>query len=325
MTKVAVLDDWMNIARHSADWSPLESRAEVSFFRDTVHDEDALVGRLADFDILLTMRERTRFPASLVARLPKLRMLSITGARNNSVDVAALLARGVIVCRTESAEGGEATAELALTLILCAARRLPAGDASVRAGTFQAGIPPGVTLAGKTLGLVGLGKLGSRVAGYGKALGMTVIAWSPNLTAERAEAGGAKLAASKADLLRQADVVSLHLVSAPSTRGIIGAAELGLMKKGAILVNTSRGPLVDETALIEALNRGGIVAALDVYDEEPLPKDHPLTKTPNTILSPHLGYCVQQNFEVFYRQLVENALAFLDGAPVRLMPPPEKR
>jgi phosphoglycerate dehydrogenase-like enzyme len=323
MTKVAVLDDWMNLARQSADWSPLEARAEVTVFQDTLHDEDALAARLADFDILLTMRERTRFPASLIAKLPKLRMLSITGARNNSVDVGALLARGVTVCRTESAEGGEATAELALTLMLSAARRVPAGDASVRAGTFQAGIPPGVTLAGKTLGLVGLGKLGSRVAGYGRALGMTVIAWSPNLTQERAAQGGAALA-TKSELLQAADVISLHLVSSPSTRGIIGAAELELMKPGAILVNTSRGPLIDEAALVEALNRGRLVAALDVYDEEPLPKDHPLTRTPNTILSPHLGYCVRQNFEVFYRQLVENALAFLDGAPIRLMPPPEK-
>jgi phosphoglycerate dehydrogenase-like enzyme len=207
--------------------------------------------------------------------------------------------------------------------MLSAARRVPAGDASVRAGTYQAGIPPGVTLAGKTLGLVGLGKLGSRVAGYGRALGMTVIAWSPNLTEERAAKGGAALA-TKADLLQAADVISLHLVSSPSTRGIIGAAELELMKPGAILVNTSRGPLIDEAALVEALNRGRLAAALDVYDEEPLPKDHPLTRTPNTILSPHLGYCVRQNFEVFYRQLVENALAFLDGAPIRLMPPPEK-
>ncbi|MCS0494477.1 D-2-hydroxyacid dehydrogenase family protein [Ancylobacter sp. MQZ15Z-1] len=317
--KVAVLDDWQRIAAQCTDWSALAARAEITFFHDSLKDEAQLAERLAPFDILLTLRERTRFPASLTARLPRLRLLNVTGMRNLSVDVAALEARGVVVCRTESGEGGESTSELALCLMLTAARRVAAGDASVRAGTFQSGIAPGISLKGRTLGLIGLGRLGRMVAGYAAALGMRVIAWSPHLTAERAAEAGVAYA-SKEELLRTADVVSLHLVLAPQTRGIIGAAELALMKPGAILVNTSRSPLVDTPALIARLNEGTLLAGLDVYDEEPLPAGHPLLSAPNVVLSPHLGYCVEENFEVFYRQSVENALAFLDGAPVRLMP-----
>jgi len=317
--KIAVLDDWQQVAAECADWLALADRAEVVFFHDNIADEDQLVERLAPFDILLTMRERTRFSASLIARLPKLRMLNVTGMRNLSVDVAALEARGVVVSRTEAGEGGEATAELALCLMLSAARRVPAGDASVRAGTFQTGIAPGITLKGKTLGLIGLGRLGRMVAGYARALGMEVIAWSPNLTPERAAEAGVTYA-PKEQLLREADVVSLHIVLAPQTRGIIGASELALMKPGAILVNTSRGPLIDEPALLARLREGTLVAALDVYNEEPLRLGHPLLSVPNTILSPHLGYCADVNFRVFYEQAVENVLAFLDGSPIRVMP-----
>jgi phosphoglycerate dehydrogenase-like enzyme len=321
MIRVAVLDDWQGVARSSADWSALEARAEVVIFEDALDDEDALVERLRDFNVLMTMRERTRFPASLIARLPKLEMLNITGARNPSVDAAALAARGIVISRTESGENGEATSELTLLLMLSAARRLPAGDAAMRRGEFQSGIPIGRTLRGKTLGLIGLGRLGSTVAGYAQALGMRVIAWSPNLTPERAEAAGVGFAA-KDQLLAEADYVSLHLVLAPSTRGIIGARELALMKPGAVLVNTSRGPLVDEAALVETLKTGTLIAALDVYDREPMAPGHPLLTTPNTILSPHLGYCVEQNFAVFHRQGIENVLAFLDGAPIRPLPIP---
>lgn len=321
MTKVAVLDDWQGIAADCADWSALEAQAEVVFFRDTLFDEDALAARFADFDILLTLRERTRFPASLIARLPKLRLFNITGMRNPSVDIGALMARGVTVCRTEAGEGGEATAELALCLMLCAARQVPAGDAAVRAGRFQSGIPAGFALKGRTLGLIGLGKLGTLVSGYAKALGMKVLAWSPNLTPERADAAGVEYA-GKADLLRRADIVSLHIVLAPATRGIISGADIALMKPGAILVNTSRWPLVEEAPLIDALKRGAIIGAFDVYGQEPLPLGHPLLEAPNTVLSPHLGFGVRHTFEVFYRQSVENALAFLAGAPIRLMPPP---
>lgn len=321
MTRVAVLDDWQGIAAECADWSELKAKAEVVFFQDTLFDEDALVARLADFDIVLTLRERTRFPASVISRLPKLRFFNITGQRNPSVDIGALMARGIPVSRTEAGEGGEATAELALCLILCAARQVPAGDAAVRAGRFQQGIPPGIVLKGRTLGLIGLGKLGTMVAGYARALGMKVIAWSPNLTPERASAAGVDHA-DKADLLARADVVSLHIVLAPATRGIIGAADLALMKPGAILVNTSRWPLIEEAPLIDALKRGAIIGAFDVYGQEPLPLGHPLLEAPNTVLSPHLGFGVRHTFEVFYRQSVENTLAFLEGAPIRLMPPP---
>jgi phosphoglycerate dehydrogenase-like enzyme len=321
VTRIAVLDDWQGIAADCADWSALKAQAEVVFFQDTLFDEDALVARLADFDILLTLRERTRFPASVIARLPKLRLFNITGMRNPSVDIGALMARGVTVCRTEAGEGGEATAELALCLMLCAARQVPAGDAALRAGRFQSGIPAGFALKGRTLGLVGLGKLGTMVAGYAKALGMKVVAWSPNLTEERASAAGVEFA-TKADLLRQADVVSMHLVLAPATRGILGAEDLALMKPGAILVNTSRWPLIEEAPLLDALKRGAIIGAFDVYGQEPLPLGHPLMDAPNAVLSPHLGFGVRHTFEVFYRQSVENTLAFLAGVPIRLMPPP---
>lgn len=314
--KIAVLDDWQDVARTSADWSALAARAEISFFQDTPPDEEAVAARLADFDIVMSMRERTPFPASLIARLPRLRMLSVTGARNKSVDLKALAQRGIAVTRTEAGEDGSATAELALALILEGARRVAAGDASIRAGRFQEGIAPGFTLSGKTLGLIGLGRLGSRVAGYGRALGMKVLAWSPNLTPERAGAGGAEWA-RKHDLLGRADVISLHMVLAPSTIGIIAAPEFELMRPGTVIVNTSRGPLIDEAALLAAVTAGKVIAALDVYNREPLPADHPLRRAPNTVLSPHLGYCVRENFQVFYRQSIENVLAFLDNAPIR--------
>jgi phosphoglycerate dehydrogenase-like enzyme len=314
--RIAVLDDWQGVARSSADWSALAARAEITFFEDALPDEDAAAVRLRDFDIVMSMRERTPFPASLIARLPKLRMLSVTGARNRSVDLKALAERGIVVTRTEAGEDGSATAELALLLMLEGARRVAAGDAAIRAGRFQDGVAPGFTLHGKTLGLIGLGRLGSLMAGYARALGMTVLAWSPNLTPERASAGGAGFV-TRDELLARADVISLHMVLAPSTRGIIGAREIALLKPGTVIVNTSRGPLIDEAALLSALQAGRIVAALDVYDREPLPLDHPLRGAPNTVLSPHLGYCVRENFTVFYRQSIENVLAFLDGAPIR--------
>jgi phosphoglycerate dehydrogenase-like enzyme len=316
--RIAVLDDWQGVARSSADWDELSRRAEIAFFGDALADEDAAAERLKDFDIIMTMRERTPFPASLIARLPRLRLLNVTGTRNRSVDLKAMTERGIVVTYTEAGEDGSAPAELALLLMLEGARRVAAGDAAMRRGGFQEAVPPGFVLRGKTLGLIGLGRLGTKMAGYGQALGMKVLAWSANLTPERAAAAGAAYT-QKDELLRQADVVSLHLVLAPSTRGIIGARDLALMRPGSLLINTSRGPLVDEAALIEALREGRIFAALDVYDREPLPADHPLRSVPNTVLSPHLGYCVRENYEVFYRQSIENVLAFLDGAPIRLL------
>lgn len=321
MTKIAVLDDWQGVARGSADWSALAARAEVVFFAHPFASEDDAAARLVDFEIVLTMRERTPLPASLIERLPNLRMLGITGARNASLDTAACTARGVVVCNTVSTGGGEsAPAELALGLLLAAARAVPAGDAAIRAGRFQEGVPVGITLAGKTLGVIGLGRLGSHMARYGLALGMTVLAWSPNLTEDAAARAGARRV-DKAELLARSDAVSLHVVLSARSRGIIGAADLARMKPGAILVNTSRGPLVDEAALLEAVRAGRIVAALDVYDREPLAADDPLRTAPNTVLTPHLGYGVAETWAQFYPQSVQNALAFLDGQPIRVTNP----
>lgn len=321
MTKVAVLDDWQGVARGAADWSELQRRAEVVFFADAFADEDDAVAKLADFEIVLSMRERTPLPGSLINRLPKLQMLGMTGARNLSLDTAACTARGIPVCNTQG--GGyadSATAELALGLLIMAARGLAAGDAIIRAGGFQMGVPVGIGLAGKTIGIIGLGRLGSYMAQYCKALRMNVQAWSQNLTAEKAEAAGVKLV-SKDELLQTSDAISIHMVLSPRSRGLIGADEIAKMKQGAILINTSRGPIVDEAAMLAALHAGKITAALDTYDREPLPTDHPLRSAPNTVLSPHLGYCVKETWDGFYPQMIENALAFMDGKPVRVTNP----
>ncbi|MEO8304710.1 MAG: D-2-hydroxyacid dehydrogenase family protein [Betaproteobacteria bacterium] len=319
VTRVAFLDDWQRVARVSADWTPLESRTEVSFFEEPFGSEDEAAAALSGFDIILTTRERTPFPKSLIDRLPALRMFGLTGHRAGQIDIAYLQKRGVVVCYTDGGPGVESTAELALALMLAAARRVPAGEASVRAGRFQLDTPTGFVLAGKTLGLVGLGRIGARMASYGAALGMKVLAWSQNLTNERAAEADARLVA-KDELLAQSDVVSMHLVLSPRTRGIVGAADIARMKPGAILVNTSRAPLVDEGALIAALKEGRIVAALDVYEREPLPAGHPLLACPNTILTPHLGYSVVEVYRVFCEQAVENTLAFLAGHPIRVLP-----
>jgi phosphoglycerate dehydrogenase-like enzyme len=321
MTKnrIAVLDDWQRVARGSADWTQLEARADVRFFTDPFASEDEAAAALAGFDIILALRERTPFPRSLVDRLPNLKMFGLTGARAGKIELAYMQQKGIVVCCTDGGPGVESTAELALALMLAAARRVPASEASLRAGRFQLDAPTGFVLAGKTLGLVGLGRIGAWMARYGNALGMTVLAWSQNLTAERAaEAGAARV--DKDELLARADVVSLHLVLSPRTRGVLGAAEIGRMKRGAILVNTSRAPLVDEAALLDAVHAGRLVAALDVYEREPLPAGHPLLSCPNTVLTPHLGYSVLEVYRVFYAQCVENALAYLDGRPIRLLP-----
>jgi phosphoglycerate dehydrogenase-like enzyme len=321
MTKVAVLDDWQGVAKTSADWSPLQARAEVVFFAKAFDNEDDAARQLADFDIVLSMRERTPLPGSLINRLPKLRMLGMTGARNASLDTPACTARGVVVCSTAGGGNSEAaTAELALGLLIAAARAIPAGDANIRSGKFQEGVPVGYALQGKTMGVIGLGRLGSHMARYCKALNMNLLAWSQNMTPDRAQAAGATMV-SKEELLSRSDAVSIHLVLSDRTRGLIGAADLARMKQGAILVNTSRGPIVDEKALIEAVTAGKIVAALDVFDREPLPANHPLRVAPNVVMTPHLGYGVQETWVGFYPQSVENALAFLGGKPVRVTNP----
>ena len=320
-TRVAVLDDWQGVARQSADWYELETRADVTIFQEAFADEDDAASKLADFEIVLSMRERTPLPASLINRLPKLKMLGMTGARNASLDTPACTAKGVVVCNTQG--GGyadSATAELALGLLIAAARGIPRGDDNMRHETFQMGMPVGMGLAGKTIGIVGLGRLGGYMAKYCLALRMTVIAWSQNLTAERCAEVGVTLAA-KDELIRRSDAISIHMVLSPRSRGLIGAHEIARMKQGAILINTSRGPIVDEAAMLRALQDKRIVAALDVYDKEPLPEDHPLRRLPNTVLMPHMGYGVKETWDGFYPQMIENALAFLDGAPVRVTNP----
>jgi len=319
MMKIAVLDDWQRVARDCADWERLLARAEVVFFDDAFGSEEDAARELADFDAILCTRERTPFPPSLVAKLPRLAMFGLTGHRAGRIDLAGMQKRGVLVSFTEGGPGVESTAELALGLMLAAARRIPQGDASTRAGRFQLDTPTGFVLSGKTLGLVGLGRIGAQMARYGHALGMNVIAWSQNLTEARAAEAGARLA-DKASLLAQSDVVSLHLVLSDRTRGVIRAEDIARMKRGAILVNTSRAPLVEEPAMIAAAREGRIVAALDVFEREPLPASHPLATCPNTVLTPHLGYSVMDVYRVFYAQHVENALAWLDGKPIRVLP-----
>src|SRR3984957_410465 len=321
MTRVAVLDDWQGVAENSTDWSPLMAIADVVFFKQAFRDEDAAAENLADFEIVLTMRERTSLPGSLIIRLPRLRMLGITGSRNASLDVAACTAQGVIVCCTIGSGKSEAApAELALALLLSAARAIPAADANLRAGRFQEGLPVGIGLAGKTIGILGLGRLGSLMAHYCQALSMNVLAWSENLTAEKAREAQAMLV-SKDELLSNSDAISIHLVLSPRSRGLIGATEIARMKPGAILINTSRGPIVVQSALTDAVQSRRIIAALDVYDREPLPVDSPLRNASSTVLTPHLGYGVRETWTEFYEQSKENALAFLKRTPLRVVNP----
>lgn len=290
----------------------------MHFFDKPFVDENDAARQLSDFDIVLATRERTPFPASLVARLPKLKMFGLTGARAALIDTAAMLARGITVCYTGGGPSGSSTAELALGLMLAAARRIPAGDAAVRDGRFQTCTEAGPVLDGKTIGLIGLGRIGARMAAYCNALGMNVLAWSQNLSTETAAAAGA-VRVGKEELLSAADVVSLHLVLSERTRSILGAGDLARMRPGAILVNTARAQLVDEAALVAAVQSKRLTAALDVYYREPLPANHPLVRVPNVVLTPHLGYSAIEVYREYYRHSVENALAFLDGKPVRMV------
>jgi phosphoglycerate dehydrogenase-like enzyme len=317
VTRVAVLDDYQDVARRMADWASLPAAVDVVAFRDHLAAEADVATRLADFDVVVAMRERTPFPRTLLERLPRLRLLVTTGMRNASIDLRAAADRGVLVCGT----GGlpYPTAELTWALILAVARRVPREDRATREGGWQETL--GTGLNGKTLGVLGLGTLGSRVARVGRAFEMTVVAWSQNLTAERAAAVGATLI-DRDELLARADVVTIHLVLSDRTRGLIGARELALMRPSAYLVNTSRGPIVDERALIQALQVGAIAGAgLDVYDEEPLPPDHPFRRLPNTVITPHLGYVTEETYRIFYSEALEDVRAYLAGAPVRVLRP----
>lgn len=319
LPRVAVIDDTQRVALASADWEALDGRAEVMFFRTPFASEADAAAQLEAFQIVVPMRERTAFPTSLLCRLPNLRLIAMTGARAPTLDIAACTERGILVCNT-GINTSAATAELAFGLMIACARAIPRADAAMRAGAWHTGLPVGDALEGRRLGIVGLGKLGSRVAGYGKAFGMEVAAWSQNLTDEAAAAQGVRRV-EKAELFAGSDVVSIHLVLSDRTRGVVGPAELDAMKDGAILLNTSRGPLVDEGALLDALRSGRIWAGLDVYDREPLPADHPLRTLGNVVLTPHLGYSTQAVFAQFYRESVANIEAFLTGAPIRVVNP----
>lgn len=315
MSRVAILDDYQNAALQMADWSALPKDVEIRVFQDHLKDEDSLVGRLKDFDIVMAMRERTPFTRSMFERLPNLKLLTTTGMRNAAIDMQAASDHGVTVCGT----GGVVypTAELTWGLILSLLRHIHREDRAIRGGRWQ--ISMGVDLNGKTLGVIGLGNLGSQVATVGKAFQMNIIAWSQNLTAERAASLGAKLV-SKDELLSQADVVTIHLVLSDRTRGLLGARELGLMKSSAYLINTSRGPIVDEEALAEALQNKKIAGAgIDVFGDEPLPLDHPLRHLENMVVTPHIGYVTEDTYKIFFAQTVENIKAFLDGTAIRVI------
>jgi phosphoglycerate dehydrogenase-like enzyme len=317
MARVAILDDYQNVARRMADWASLPAGNEVVVFAEHLSSTDAVAKRLADFDGVVAMRERTPFPRALLERLPKLKLLVTTGMRNASIDVAAAIERGVTVCGTAGLP--YPTAELTWGLILGLFRRIPTEDRATREGRWQ--VSCGLGLNGKTLGVIGLGGLGSRVAKIGRAFEMDVIAWSQNLTAARATEVGATLV-TKDDLLARSDVVSIHLVLGERSRGLIGARELARMKRTAYLVNTSRGPIVDEAALVEAVRKGTIAGAgLDVYDEEPLPLDHPLRNLPSTVITPHLGYVTEEGYKIFYGHALEDVKGWLAGQPVRVLKP----
>ncbi len=313
--KIAVLDDYQKVALSMADWSALTARHEVVVFDRAFASEDAVAAALAGIEIVTIMRERTPFPRSLFARLPALKLLVTTGHRNAAIDMQAAADHGVTVCGTSAP--GHATAELAFGMIIAHSRNLVLEANGMRAGLWQTTV--GRDLRGRTLGLLGLGKLGSQMARYGAAFGMPVIAWSQNLTDAAAAAAGA-IRVDKDDLFKRADIVSIHTKLSARTTGIVGARELALMKSDAVLVNTSRGPIVDEPALLSALIEGRIGgAAIDVYGTEPLPAEHPLRQAPRTLLSPHIGYVTEETYRQFYGGTVEAVQAWLVGAPVHVM------
>jgi phosphoglycerate dehydrogenase-like enzyme len=320
MRKVAILDDYAGLAIGLADWSPVQNRAQVTVFDRHLSEAEA-ADALRPFDVVCTMRERMALPRTLIERLPNLKLITIVGTSLPNLDMAAATERGVLVAHTDFAHPRfravrDPTPELAWGLMIATARNLAEEHRRMRDGGWQT--TTGMTLCGKTLGLLGLGRTGKRMAEYAKVFGMRVIAWSQNLTEEAAAAAGARRV-DKATLFQESDVVSVHLVLSERTRGLVGAPELALMKRHAYLINTSRGPIVDEPALIDALTSGRIAGAgLDVYDVEPLPPDHRLRALPNVTLSPHLGYGTREMLGAFYEDTVEAVVAWLDGAPIRI-------
>jgi phosphoglycerate dehydrogenase-like enzyme len=316
MLKAAILDDYQNVALKLADWSSVAKEVEVKVFTSGLGDDTAVIKALQGFAIINMMRERTPFNRKVIEGLPNLKLLITTGARNASIDLKACAERGVTVCGTGGV--GNPTTGIAVGLMLELTRRIGWENARMKAGEAWQ-VTLGQDLEGMTLGVLGLGKLGQRVAKVAQAFGMKVIAWSQNLTAEKAKEAGVEYV-SKEDLFKRADIVSLHVVLSDRTRGIVGAGELGLMKETAYLVNTSRGPLVDEKALIAALQSKSIAGAgLDVFNVEPLPPEHIFRKLDNVVLTPHLGYVAEQNYRKQYPDVVEDIRAWLDGKPVRVI------
>jgi D-3-phosphoglycerate dehydrogenase len=314
--RCAILDDYQNVALKIGDWSKLKGDVDFKAFNAHLDGPDKVVAALTDYAIVVAMRERTAFPKQVIDALPNLKLLITTGARNASIDTEAAKARGVTVCGTGSF--GSPTSGIAIGLMLELTRHIGYENARLHAGaSWQTTIGP--DLEGMTLGVLGLGKLGTRTANIAKAFGMKVIAWSQNLTPEKcAEAGVGYV--SKEDLFRQSDFITIHVVLSPRSRGLVGAKELGLMKPSAFIINTSRGPIIDEAALLTALREKKIAGAgLDVFDIEPLPIDHPLRKMDNVVLTPHLGYVSEQNYKYYFAGVVEDIRGFLDGKPVRVM------
>ncbi len=315
--KVAILDDYQGVALGSADWSPVAARCDIETFREHIADPDRLVKLLQPFHVLVPMRERTPLPRAVLEKLPNLKLIVTFGMRNAAIDVVAANERGITVTGTKTSPHG--TAELTWALILALSRRIVDGDRSMRQGGWQTEMA--IELAGRTLGVLGLGRLGAKVAQIGKAMGMKVIAWSPNLTEERCAAAGVALV-SREDFFRQSDVVTIHMILSERSRGLVGAKELGLMKPTAYLVNTSRGPIVDAPALLAALTDKRIGGAgLDVYDVEPVPVGDPLRRLGNVVVSPHMGFVTVENYRGGYGETVENIVAWLDGKPVRVIKP----
>jgi D-3-phosphoglycerate dehydrogenase len=314
--RCAILDDYQNVALKAADWSAVKADLDIKVFHEHLGGPDQVIAALQGFPIVVAMRERTAFPRQVIEALPELKLLITTGLRNASIDTEAAKARGVTVCGTPAF--GNPTSGVAIGLMLELTRHIGYENARLHAGaTWQTTIGP--DLEGLTLGTLGLGKLGIRTANVAKAFGMKVIAWSQNLTPEKCQAAGVGYV-SKEELFRQSDFVTLHVVLSPRTRGIVGAAELALIKPSAFLINTSRGPLVDEAALVAALRDKKIAGAgLDVFDVEPLPLDHPLRKLDNVVITPHIGYVTEQNYRTYFNGVIEDIRGFLDGKPVRVV------
>jgi phosphoglycerate dehydrogenase-like enzyme len=314
--RCAILDDYQNVALQSADWSKIAGDLDIKVFNQHIAGQDAVIKALQGFEIICAMRERTAFPRDVIEKLPDLKLLITTGMRNASIDVSAAKARNVVVCGTPAV--GNPTSGIAIGLMLELTRRIGYENARMKAGVpWQSTI--GLDLEGLTLGVVGLGKLGTRTARIALAFGMKVIAWSQNLSPEKCKEADVDYA-PKDELFRQSDIITIHLILSPRTRGLIGANELGLMKSTAYIINTSRGPIIEEPALLTALRERKIAGAgLDVFDVEPLPTDHPLRKMDNVVLTPHLGYVAIQNYRAYFAGVVDDIRAFLDGRPVRVL------